>query len=460
MNNFRTVPRRLFHFVYTLGVMAEMDEYQKRKTGIFNLLNAFGLITGIILPIAGIFSKDHLPLLAWVVAASPAFISLLVLLGNYYRRYELARLGYFILYPLLSSLVYAGGMELGIELFFILYAVLSVFFLEKFINILLAFSLSMSLYLVFYLNKSSFFYLLQNENTLFYYFNHVLAIFFIFYSLFLVKKENRNYQLSIVEKNEALSKANVLLAAQRADIEEKALVLEEQKLELDELNAIKTRLLSIISHDLRTPLYALRNLFEGAIRYDMDAAELKSMVPDVCNDLNYSIGLLENLLLWSKNQMNQADPAREKVDITAIIKKITGLYRLHAASKGLKVEAETEEPVYIMADKDMLEAVLRNLISNAIKFTAPQGAVRISLDACHAHARIAVQDTGIGMNADELEKINQNQFYSRPGTAHESGSGLGLQLCREFLGRHGEALQIDSEPGNGTIFSFQLPLAV
>ena len=120
-----------------VGVHSQLDAPTIRKLYIFNQLNFLGFLTGILLPVAALFNKGYLPPVAWLVACSPACISLAVLLLNYYRRYESSMLIYFTLYPLTTALVYTGGIDLGIELFFILYSVLSVFFLKNIRNIIL-----------------------------------------------------------------------------------------------------------------------------------------------------------------------------------------------------------------------------------------------------------------------------------------------------------------------------------
>ena len=133
---------RYWLFIKSIGVTPEMEEYEKRKMSIFNQLNFLGIITGIIVPLIGIFFNDHLPPLAWFIAGSPLAISVIVLWLNSERYYEHARLVYFSLYPIATCLVYLGKVDVGVELFFVLYGVLSVFFLQQIIHIIFAFTLS------------------------------------------------------------------------------------------------------------------------------------------------------------------------------------------------------------------------------------------------------------------------------------------------------------------------------
>ena len=139
-------------------------------------------------------------------------------------------------------------------------------------------------------------YQLHTSNFYLYLFNQGTAIIFIFYALFLIKKENSLYQFGILTTNKELQEKNKKIENQKAEIEQKAA-------ELSELNSLKNKLFSVISHDMKTPMYALRNLFRSMQQLDMSGKEIKSIIPDVVTDLNYTTGLMENLLHWVKSQM-------------------------------------------------------------------------------------------------------------------------------------------------------------
>ncbi|MBL7740165.1 MAG: HAMP domain-containing histidine kinase [Chitinophagaceae bacterium] len=454
-----TVPaiHRLLTAIKTNGLSPELDDYEKRKLGIFNIMNALGLLTGLIVPLAGLFNDDQLPLLAWIVACSPALISITVLACNYYQRYELARLIYFTLYPVLTALVYAAKVDVGIELFFILYGVLSVFFLKKIINVIFSFSLSIACYLAVFVLWNQYDFVLLEQNYSFYFFNHLLAAVFIFAGLFMIKKENSRYQFSIISKNRELLKSNREIEQQKAEIAEKAVLLEKQTAELKELDGLKNKLFSIIAHDLKSPMYALRNLFQNVQQYNLPGDEVKAMIPHVITDLNYTTGLMENLLQWAKTQMQASAIRPEVIDVSALIKEVMQLLRLQAETKKVYLEMKTDAPVYVYADKGMVNLVLRNLLSNAIKFTPEEGYVFAGANPGDSFVEIFVEDTGTGMSPEVLQKINAANYYTTKGTANEAGTGLGLMLCREFLSKNGGKMFVESEPGKGSVFSFTLP---
>jgi two-component system sensor histidine kinase/response regulator len=429
--------------IKSIGFTPVMEDYEKRKLGVFNQLNFFQLITGIVVPVAGLIGNRHFPPMVWVVACVPALISVLVLWMNARRLYYEALLAYFVLYPFATCIVYLCGVNLGVELSFILYGILSVFFLQEISQMLFALGLSMVSYFVLAVVCKNFNYQLATANIYFYYFNQLLALAFIFYGLFLVKTENTGYQHSILQQKEEI-----------ADNEK---LLKKQTEELMQVNAFKNRLFSIIAHDLKSPIYALRTLFRNMQQYDTPAEDIKGMVPEVVNELTYTTSLMENLLQWARSQM-QADAVKpQMIDIPGLMTEVGRLLRLQAEAKQIRVSMKVDEAISAFADKDMVNLILRNLLSNAIKYTPEQGRIEVGVCRRAPDVEIFVKDTGMGMSADALEKIHLNNYYTTKGTAGESGTGLGLMLCKEFVVRNGGKLEIESEVGKGSIFTFTLP---
>ncbi len=444
--------------IMRIGVHPQLDAPTIRKLYIFNQLNFLGFLTGIFLPVAALFNEGYLPTLAWVVACSPAFISLSVLIFNYYRKYEFSMLLYFTLYPLTTALVYAGNIDVGIELFFILYSVLSVFFLKNIRNIILAFALSASCYFFVYILHKDYQYKIAELNFAFYFANHLLAMLFIFVGLFLIKKENTSFQKRILGKNAKLKKSYIKIHKQKAEINDKVALLQKQTGELKELNGVKDKLFSIISHDLRTPIYSLRNLFANMEKYDLPGEEIKLLLPDIVSDLNYTTSLMENLLQWSRSQMSGAQVNMQLIEVAELIEEVKKLLRLQAQAKNVYLNSRIEETVYIFADKDMMNLVLRNLVSNAIKFTPENGEICIGASQTNEGIELFVQDTGTGIPEENLGKLFGDDFYTTKGTANEAGTGLGLILCKEFLQKNGGDISVQSHMGKGSKFTCSLPI--
>lgn len=445
-------------YIMRIGVHHEMDAHSIRKLYIFNQINFLGFVTGIALPLAAFMGEGYLPVIAWVVCCSPALISFSVLLLNHYRRHEISMLVYFTCYPLTTALVYAGNVDVGIELFFILYSVLSVFFLKNIKYISLAFTLSASCYFAVFIFNKDYEYNIEHVSFGFYIANHLLAIVFIFVGLFLIKKENSSFQKRILGKNQKLQRIYLKVQQQKSDINSKAALLERQTAELTELNEVKDKLFSIIAHDLRTPIYSLRNLFRNVERYDLPGEEIRLLLPDIVKDLNYTTSLMENLLQWAKSQMAGAGVNMELIDVEHLVDEVKQLLRLQADSKKVYLKSKVESGVYIFADKDMMNLVLRNLVSNAIKFTPENGEINIGATQKADSVELFVQDTGTGISSETIARLFGDDFYTTKGTHNESGTGLGLKLCKDFLNKNGGNINVHSQPGKGSTFTCNLPV--
>ena len=458
----RSLKQKILQFleqVRSIGYTTSLEDYEKRKLRIFNQLNFFQLMTGIIAPAIAIICSAKFPVEDWYIAVSPALISIIVLVLNAYYKYEAALLTYFIFYPVFTCIIYINGLSLGIELSFILYGILAVFFLKDIGYMLFAISLSMISYFALSVTWKDYKYQLETHNYFAYLLNQLIAIVYIFYGLYLIKRENADYQFNIVSKNRQLHKKNLEIENQKKEILHKARLLKKQTAELQDLNTVKNKLFSIISHDLKTPMYALRNLFSHAQKFDLKGKELKSMLPDVVNDLNYTTALMENLLQWAKFQMQANIVRPQKLDVSQEVDEIVKLLHLQFEAKKIHIEKKNDLAAHAWADKNIINLVLRNLLSNAIKFTPEKGRIVIGTYESSSCIEVYVQDTGKGISQEEMKKINSNSFYTTNGTNSESGTGLGLVLCREFLAKSDGHLMIESEPGKGSTFSFTLPLA-
>ncbi len=440
-----------------IGYSNEMDNFEKRRLGIFNTMNFLGIITGIISPIAALSSGSNLPIVALIVASAPFFISVIVLVSNFYKKHQFAIVWYFIMYPAITSLVYLGGLDVGIELLFILYGVLAVFFLQNIKTIILTVSFTVICYLFSYTLHGKFSFEMRDANLTFYVVNQFISIFFIFLGLILIKKENNNYQLQLSSINNKLLLVNGELKKKRLELTEKNFLLEEQTEQLAELNTLKNRMFSIISHDLKNPIYSLRNLFRNVQQYDLSGEEIKVLVPDILNDLNYTTSLMENLLQWAKSQMEGSNINPQKIEVSTMITETQNLLRLQAESKAIFLNAKADPNTFIYADRDMITLVLRNLLSNAIKFTPKDGEIQVGASKKDNMVEIYVKDSGIGISKENIGKLFGSNYYTTNGTANESGTGLGLMLCKEFLTKNGGTIYVESEEGKGSKFIFNIP---
>jgi two-component system, sensor histidine kinase and response regulator len=438
---------------------ATAGDYENRKLGILSQLNLIQLLIGILIPISIIISRESIALLSALIFIFPPLINLLVLYLNSKQKDTVAMISYFALYPFFTNLSFIDSANLGTELFFILYSILSVFFLQQISHIFFCIGFNMINYLmlVVLLNKTP---AAGADNHFFFFLlNHLLAIIIIFYSLYLLKKENSGYQSGILEKSNELQRINVEVEKQKEEIAVKANQLEQQTLQLNEIDAFKNRLFSIVSHDLRAPLHALRNLFQEVEKQKLPDKEVRQLVPEVLKDLNYATELTDNLLNWAKSQMTGGSIIPQDIKISPMITEIVQLLRLQAELKEIKIDCQLKDNLIIYADSDMIRLVVRNLLSNAIKFTPGGGTVSVFTDATDNDVEIIIKDTGEGMDDETLEKIRSNNYYTSQGTAGEQGTGLGLMLCSDFLRKNNGLLRIESTKGKGSTFSFTLPAA-
>jgi len=449
----------LLRYVKSLGYTSALDDYELLKLGIFNQLNFFQLLAGIFIFFTCLFTKQF-PAWTAMVAILPALVSVFVLYLNKQYRHNLALISYFILHPLAASFIFMNGMHLGLDLYFILYGILAVFFLKDIGFMIFTISFSMLNFFLLSVVFKEFRYQLENINDFLYLANEGIAIVFIFYGLYLIKNENTIYQSKILYKNNALQEKNIQIQLQANKIKENATLLEKQTKELTDLNALKNKMFGIISHDLKAPMHAIRNLFNDVEQKKISPGTLQKLMPEVVNDLNYTVGLMENLLQWVKTQMHSEVVYLQKVDIGQLLEETVQLVRLQAERKQIKIEVTIQEEVYGIMDREMISLVLRNLLSNAIKFTPEKGTILTGVKANKSLLDVYVQDTGTGISHEALQKIRGNDFYSTKGTANEAGTGLGLMLCKEYLNRNDSQLLIESHIGKGSIFSFTLQRSV
>jgi PAS domain S-box-containing protein len=252
--------------------------------------------------------------------------------------------------------------------------------------------------------------------------------------------------------------SQIAVAIERKKAEEE---INLKNLMLQNTNAEKDKFFSIISHDLRGPLstfVAITQILTEDIK-TMSLDEIRTITTDMKKDASNIYALLENLLEWSMLQRGVMEFNPEKLNLRNIISNGIEPVSVAARKKGIAIEvSETDDPE-IIADRHMLETVVRNLVSNAVKFTPAGGKVNISYRNMDNHIEIKISDTGIGMTPDLISRLFLlNEKTSRKGTEGEPSSGLGLLLCREFIEKNKGKIDVESEVGKGSTFCFTLPV--
>lgn len=232
-------------------------------------------------------------------------------------------------------------------------------------------------------------------------------------------------------------------------------------IELAEINATKDKFFSIISHDLRSPLSGLMQiLFIIAEDYNsLPNDEKQQMITDVANTSKRTYDLMENLLEWSSIQTGNIPFNPKKLTILTLLNSLEALYEHNLKSKEITLKVNVEPEISVFADKKMTETILRNLISNAIKFTHPGGSVSVLSEPDNDFVVIKVIDTGVGIKTEKLSELFKvDKVQSTKGTAKETGTGLGLILCKELVERQNGKIWVESKEDEGTTFYFTLPV--
>jgi PAS domain S-box-containing protein len=231
--------------------------------------------------------------------------------------------------------------------------------------------------------------------------------------------------------------------------------------ELKEINDSKDKFFSIVSHDLRSPfngLLGLANLM--ATEFDsLPYEELKSIAENLNSSANHLFKYIENLLEWSRLQTGKMACQPEKLDLHDSVINILNILSLNMTRKNIAVEYHLEDDSIVFADPNMVNSILDNLVSNAIKFTNEDGKIKISTSKQGFFMTTIVEDNGIGMKEEDLKRLfTLHEHHSSEGTGGERGTGLGLLICKEMVEANGGKILVESKLGRGTTFYFTLPV--
>lgn len=258
----------------------------------------------------------------------------------------------------------------------------------------------------------------------------------------------------------AKKKENKLLHEQKDAINKAKEDLQSAYNDINELNATKDKFFSIIAHDLRNPLGSFRSITEMMLnlKHNMTSEELVEFLEIIKNSADSVYSLLENLLEWSRSQQGQIKLNIVAFDISRIIETSINLALLTAKSKNINLVYNKNCNLEIEADPKLIETVIRNLMSNAIKFTPEHGTITINVENDSSNHTISIKDTGIGMTKEVIDQLFRIDVSATTlGTSAEKGSGLGLILCKEFVELHGGKIWVESESGVGSTFFFTIP---
>lgn len=241
----------------------------------------------------------------------------------------------------------------------------------------------------------------------------------------------------------------------------KRLILSKTE-ELQRTIAGRDKLYSVIAHDLRSPMGSIKMVLNMLIlnlpseKIGAEMYELLTMANQTTEDV---FSLLDNLLKWTKSQIGKLNVVYQDVDLVEVTDGVIEIFSMVASLKKIRIHEMKPEKMMVNADIDMLKTVVRNLLSNAIKFSKENSEVLVKMEEVDGMAVVSVQDYGCGISEEGQKKLlHTDTHFSTFGTNNEEGSGLGLSLCKDFVVKNGGKLWFTSKEGEGSIFSFSIPV--
>lgn len=233
--------------------------------------------------------------------------------------------------------------------------------------------------------------------------------------------------------------------------------LKDQKKQLEETNEIKDKLFSIVAHDLRTPLSAMTGILELVREQTLSKEEIRELFTEMEFSLQQNMNVMENLLVWAKQQMSGLNVEIRTLKAKEVVDEIVEAYKFNARQKQISLKNKLSENLEVLGDYDLFKLVVRNLISNSIKFSEAGDEIVIDTKIKDEEVLFEVRDTGVGIPEKIQAKIFSDGMHSSKGTRQEKGSGLGLTLCKESVEKQGGRIYFESTEGKGTTFYFTLP---
>ncbi len=248
-----------------------------------------------------------------------------------------------------------------------------------------------------------------------------------------------------------------------AEIQRKNQLLEQQKEELEGLNQLKTKLFSILAHDMRSPLGTLQSLLSIAGKDLLPPEDFQRMLNNIHTNLGNTTEMLEKLLTWANSQLKGAQVKAEHFSVNEWLTSLERLYTVTTRQKSIDFSMTVADNLWMYADEDMMTLTLGNLVNNAVKFTPEGGEISIEASEIEREdvrfTRIEVVDNGVGMSQERQDKLTHYGIDSTLGTDGEKGTGLGLVICQDFIKQNKGVFGIESTQGEGATFYFEIPAA-
>jgi two-component system sensor histidine kinase/response regulator len=427
---FQTAYQNIYSFwvrIAGIGITDDLSFSEKKKTQLLNVVVASGIPINAIFGITNFFEGK---LLLAGINLSLFLGGILILVINSRRKYLLARVIMTFIANLLftaSAVFYRNGTE---HYLLVNLLVIIIYFTDT--KYLIAISIVTCLLFVgvkIFLTTPYVYSTMPLGRIIF---NISWAMLIMVLALMYFKKEQLAYQEQIEEKNK----------------------------ELEKLNGEKQKLFSIISHDLRSPIGQLKNSLDLVNKEYISADTFKKISANLSSEVDQLHSTLDNLLKWSISQFQGIKAVPEKIALTDTIKELTPLFKQLIENKNISLNIKDVD-FSVFADPDHLMLILRNLVSNAIKYSQQDGVITIlAKETAVRNIVIEIADNGIGMDAETQASVFSSTYMvSHTGTSNEKGTGLGLKLCKEFIDKNNGQIWVESFEEKGTTFYISLPAA-
>lgn len=266
--------------------------------------------------------------------------------------------------------------------------------------------------------------------------------------------------IKFLNENKLNRNATIIKFQDLTNLRQQALKSQQQAEELQKLNQLKDRVFSIMAHDLRGPLLNVTEILKMMSDDIITPEEFKFLAPKLTKDISYTADLLENILHWSRSQLKGYSISKDNCDLKALVSSEINYHMKSAADKDIVITQTLNGELTAFADLLMMQMVLRNLLSNAIKFCNSECHIDISASCLdNEFIAISIQDTGVGIAEENIQRIFKGENVSSRGTKNEKGTGIGLMVCWDFMERNGGNITMKSELGKGTRFDLKIPRA-
>lgn len=249
------------------------------------------------------------------------------------------------------------------------------------------------------------------------------------------------------------------LVAKNKQLAEQNAVIFEQTQHLEEINKVKDRLFSIVSHDLKDSISSIKGFLDLLKEDSISKEEFNELIPELSENANNASLLLYNLLNWSKSQMQNLEPKPELFNVQEVFQNKLNLIEQKVEQKRIVIIDESQRD-YVYADKSMIEIVVQNLLTNAVKFSRVGDVITVSSQDLGEKVRLCVEDTGVGISKENIDKLFKNDAFTTIGTKNEKGTGLGLTICKELVELNNGKIWVESTQNVGSKFFVELPKAV